>query len=265
MPVNKQKKWKQFEWKLLLDFQGSGGQEAEKIFAKGHPVDVMLFSLRFIFLDPPQFSGRSLPVVSWGRHRSVLAGAGPRAEERWHQQTAVGVRQHAVCVRDSASDLLSLYVTVALLTSSTELLLHVFQEVERRWSSNPQSVCELVSGSSVACYGDHGDVWSSCFPLRLDSSFTTDFIPSSSTWTLQVWQVVTVTTGSLTRVMKLFVLRRKICLLQWNQGAGASTVVGVFLFKCPLLKQKAAVTWQSRHRSAAFGLKQWIDQIIKSN
>ncbi|KAG7232291.1 hypothetical protein INR49_009066, partial [Caranx melampygus] len=40
-------------------------------------------------------------------------------------------------------------------------------EVERRRSSNPPSVRELVSGSSVPRHGNHGDVWTSCFPVKL--------------------------------------------------------------------------------------------------
>ncbi|KAL7377019.1 hypothetical protein ABVT39_020002 [Epinephelus coioides] len=42
-------------------------------------------------------------------------------------------------------------------------------EVERRRSSDPQGVCELVSGSPVARHGDHGGVRSPCFPVKPDT------------------------------------------------------------------------------------------------
>lgn len=50
-------------------------------------------------LTPVQLSGRSLPFVAGGHHRSALSGPGQRAEEGRHQQTAVGVRQHVISVR----------------------------------------------------------------------------------------------------------------------------------------------------------------------
>lgn len=139
-------------------------------------------SLGLVFLDRPQFSGRPLPVVLWGRHRSALAVAGPRAEERRHQQAAVRVRQDAV------------------------------REVERGRSSDPQSVRQLVSGPSGARRGDHGHVWSSRPSVKTDGCFRTHFVPSSSTWTplrcdrLLPW-----------RLAALPVLRRKIRSLRWSR------------------------------------------------
>lgn len=123
-----------------------------------------------------QLSGRSLPVVSWGRDRSALSVSGPRAEERRHPQTAHSVREQAVCVRKRGFNLLCLYPRVTVLMSAAELLLCVFQEMERRWSSDPQSVCELIPGSSVARSGDHGDVWTSCFTVKPDRCFGTELI-----------------------------------------------------------------------------------------
>lgn len=93
-----------------------------------------------------QFSGSSLPLIPWGRHRSALFIAGPRAEERWHKQTAHSVGQHTVCVRNVTQ------------TSSTfiwqpkcQCLLKVFFVCSRRWSADEARILRV----SVNSFLDH--------------------------------------------------------------------------------------------------------------
>lgn len=77
---------------------------------------------------------------------------------------------------------LSVWETPSLLHTSArrslclrpvDFSLCVFQAVERRWSSNPPCVRELVSGSSVARFGDNADVRTSGSSVKQDEWFRT--------------------------------------------------------------------------------------------
>lgn len=93
-----------------------------------------------------QFSGCSLPFFAGGHYCSALSGPGPGAEERRHQQTALGVRQHVICVRKTVA-IWSLYRK----ENDPAIRWTLSSLCFRRWSADEARILRV----SVTSFMDH--------------------------------------------------------------------------------------------------------------